>query len=81
MRNARGGEKLVNINKLRGKITERGLNIEYIAKEIGIDRSTMYRKLEDSGEKITIKEASIISTILCLTPNEVNSIFFDDTVA
>ena len=48
---------MVNINKLKGKIVENGLTIEKLADNIGIDRSTLYRKINNNGETFTIKEA------------------------
>ncbi len=36
---------MVNVNKLKGKIVERGLNVENLAERIGLDRATLYRKL------------------------------------
>lgn len=72
---------MVNINKLKGKIVESGMNIEKLANKIGIDKSTLYRKLTVNGESITIKEATLIAKELKLTHSEVNSIFFDCDVA
>lgn len=72
---------MVNINKLRGKIVENAINVEYIARIIGVDRSTMYRKINSNGENITIKEAAIMAKELKLTRDEINDIFFADLVA
>lgn len=72
---------MVNVNKLKGKIVECGMNIPKLAKEIGIDKSTLYRKLQDDGESITIKEASLIINALNLTQEEAHSIFFHQYVA
>lgn len=72
---------MVNINKLRGKIVECGLNIEELARKIGIDRATLYRKINSNGKNFTIEEADLISKELNLTYDEVNSIFFSQYVA
>lgn len=72
---------MVNVNKLKGKIVEQGMNVEKLAKKIGIDKSTLYRKLQDEGESITIKEASLIIEVLKLTTEEAHSIFFHQYVA
>lgn len=45
---------MVNINKLKGKIVECGLNITELACKIGIDRTTLYRKINSDGTTITI---------------------------
>lgn len=65
----------MNIQKLKGKIVERGMNVEALADKLGIDRSTLYRKL-NAGEKFTIGEAQKIKASLDLTDNEASDIFF-----
>lgn len=72
---------MVNVNKLRGKIVEQGMTIAELASKIGIDRSTLYRKLNSDGKDFTIDEADLISKELQLTYTEVNSIFFSQFVA
>ena len=37
---------MVNVSKLKGKIIERNTTQEALAKDIGIDKSTFYRKNE-----------------------------------
>lgn len=74
-------EKVVNINKLKGKIVERGINVSDLAKLIGIDKATLYRKINANGEAITIREADMISKELKLSREEVNDIFFSQFVA
>jgi DNA-binding XRE family transcriptional regulator len=64
----------MNINKLKGKITENGLNVETLANRIGINRASMYRKL-GNAEKITIGEARKIKAALNLTAAEATDIF------
>lgn len=65
----------MNIPKLKGKIVERGINVETLAERIGIDRSTLYRKM-DAGERFTVAEAIKIKDVLDLTNDEAMSIFF-----
>lgn len=64
----------MNINKLRGKIVERGINVETLATRIGIDRSTLYKKLNE-GEKITIGEAIKMKDALEMSNDEAFDIF------
>ena len=64
----------MNLNKLKGKIIEKGLNVETLAERIGVDRSSMYRKL-NNFEKITIGEAKKIKDVLGLSNEEASSIF------
>ena len=68
------GGKIVNIGKLKGKIVERGINVETLAVMIGIDRSSLYRKL-NNAEKITIGEASKMKEALEMTDDEAYDIF------
>lgn len=72
---------MVNVNKLRGKIVECGLNVETLAERIGIDKATLYRKLGSNGETILIKEANLIAKELMLSKEEAVAIFFAQYVA
>jgi plasmid maintenance system antidote protein VapI len=64
----------MNLNKLKGKIVERGMNVEMLAEQIGVERSSMYRKL-NNFEKITIGEAKKITDALNLSKEEASFIF------
>lgn len=70
-----------NMNKLKGKIVEKEMNVSTLAKIINIDASTLYRKIRNGGDDITIKEANLIVKALGLTINEANEIFFTNLVA
>lgn len=61
-------------NKLKGKIIERGFNVEQVAEMIGIDKATFYRKLNDFS-KFTIGDALNIKDALHLTDQEAYLIF------
>lgn len=64
----------MNLQKLKAKIVERGLNVETVAEKIGVDRSSLYRKL-NNFEKITIGEARKMKDVLELTDEEACIIF------
>ena len=64
----------MNVNKLKGKIAEKGLNVEKLAQLIGTERSSLYRKL-NNAEKITIGEAMRMKDVLGMTPEEATLIF------
>ena len=64
----------MNINKLKGKIVEKEMNVETLAEMIGINRSSLYRKL-NNGENITIGEAVRIKDALSMTNAEAYDIF------
>ena len=65
----------MNGNKLKAKIIERGLNVERFASLINMDRSSLYRKLNNSC-RITIAEAMSMKEALNLTKEEASDIFF-----
>lgn len=65
----------MNANKLKAKIIERGLNVERFANLINMDRSSLYRKLNNS-KRITIGEAMRIKEALEMTNDEARDIFF-----
>lgn len=64
----------MNVNKLKAKIVERGMNVEAFAEAIGIGRSSLYRKL-NASEKITIGEAQKMKDALNMTDDEAYEIF------
>lgn len=81
-RNAtKGGEKMVNIDKLRGAMKERRVSVEELATSIGIDCSTLYRRLSDGGDTFTIKEVNKIVSALELNAETATAIFFNSIVA
>ena len=64
----------MNVNKLKGKIVEREMNVESLADVIGINRSSLYRKL-NNAEKITIGEALKMKEALEMSDQEACEIF------
>jgi predicted transcriptional regulator len=74
MRQSKKGERQVKLNKLKAKIVEKGMNVEALADMIGVERSTLYRKL-NNFEKITIGEAQKMKEALEMTDAEATDIF------
>lgn len=72
---------MVNINKLKGRIVEKQLTIEKLAGKIGLDRSTLYRKISNDGETLSIREANLICKELGISGREATEIFFSQHVA
>ena len=66
----------MNILKLKGKMVEKGFNVETLAANMNINKSTLYRKFDTSGEKFTVGEALKIKDILGLTNDDARDIFF-----
>lgn len=71
----------MNVNKLRAKIVENGINVTILAEKMGINRSTLYRKINSQGQSLTVKEANLIVKILNLSEEDAMDIFFKDNVA
>ena len=72
---------MIDVQKLKGKIVEKGLNVERLAKMIGVNKSTLYRKLNGTADDITIGEALSIARVLELNRDEATTIFFGADVA
>jgi predicted transcriptional regulator len=65
----------MNILKLRAKMVEKGYNVVGLAKKMGIDKATLYRKLAE-GEKFTVGDVQELNKVLDLTKDEAHEIFF-----
>lgn len=68
---------LINVPKLKGKITEKGYSQANLASLVGIDRSTFYRKMKNGGKKFSIEEVNHIIKTLSLSRDEAIAIFFN----
>ena len=66
----------MNLNKLKGKLVEKGMNVEMLADMIGSERSTLYRKFSNF-EKLTIGDAAKIKVALELSNSDAVEIFLD----
>lgn len=71
----------VNVDKLHGKLREMKLSVADVAEKMGIDKSTLYRKLGNSGAGLTVKDAQQLIEILQLTNEDAVLIFFAREVA
>ena len=72
---------MTNVKKLRGKMVEKNITIENLAKRLGMNRSTLYRKLNKDADTLLVKEANAIVTELGLSADEAMAIFFSQFVA
>ena len=71
----------VNVDKLHGKIREIKTNVVEVAAKMGIDKSTLYRKLAKNGAGLTVRDAQNLVSILQMTDDEALMIFFAREVA
>ncbi|NQJ68553.1 XRE family transcriptional regulator [Streptococcus suis] len=67
---------MVNINRLKGLIVEKQATHEGLASELGINRTTFYRRMNNGGTDFTVYEVQKIVESLALTKEEAMSIFF-----
>lgn len=70
---------MLDVQKLKGKIVEKGKSVESVSAELGINPATFYRKLKNNS--FEINEADKLVDILSLTNDEAVSIFFSSAVA
>ena len=70
---------VLDVQKLKGKIVEKGKSVEKVSDEIGIHPSTFYRKLKENSFEIC--EADKLVEALDLTGAEATAIFFSQVVA
>lgn len=67
---------MANTLKLKAKFVENNFSVEQVANSIGINASTMYRKLANNGDSFTIAEANKLGRLLNLGASDMNEIFF-----
>ena len=79
--NRKKGEKYMKKEELAKKIKQSSLSNKQLAKQVGIDEATFYRKMKKDGETFTIAEAKKIIKELHLTPTEACDIFFEKKLA
>lgn len=67
---------MVKVNRLKAKIVELETSVETVAESIGMDRSTLYRRLQ-TPDDFTVGEIGMLASTLGLTCEEAQSIFFN----
>lgn len=70
----------MKVNELRAEVVRNGMSMEELSEEIGIDRSTLYRRL-NKPNSFTLGEIISISKALDLTSDRVVDIFFSEKVS
>lgn len=61
-------------SKLKDKINQNGIKMEDLATNMGINRSTLYRKLNNI-DKVTVGDAKRLKTFLNISNKEAIEIF------
>lgn len=69
---------MVNTNKLKGIMVEKGIGVEDIARATNRNKATIYRKLNGKGDNFTVAEVMRIIQLLQLDNSDsIMNIFFD----
>ena len=66
----------VDIQKLKGRIVEKGKTQQIVAQECGMNRDTFTRKIKSKGESFSMGEVFQACESLGLTREEAVEIFF-----
>ena len=64
-----------NVKELVDTMKSKGIGVPELAQKIGVDASTLYRKLGAGGEKFTIGEVHRMMEAIPLSNEETNRIF------
>ena len=67
---------MIYAEELKRKIAEQNTTLEAVAHILGMSRSTLYIKLQNGGNKLTVLEASKISQFLNMQPKESFDLFW-----
>jgi DNA-binding helix-turn-helix protein len=60
---------------LKSRMSACGVTVSKLAKELGIDESTYYRRMANDGNTFTVRQAQQIATILNLSKRDAAAIF------
>lgn len=72
---------MINLKEFKKVLKQKNSSIDKIADELSVNRSTIYRKLQNNGESFTIREINLIANNLNLTQEDILNIFFAINVA
>lgn len=61
---------------LNQKIKDKGIKLSFIGSVLGVAPNTLHRKLNGINE-FKVSEINVLKDVLSLTPEEVNTIFFN----
>lgn len=65
-----------NVKELVDMMKSKGISVPELAQKIGVDASTLYRKLGAGGEKFTIGEVHRMMEAIPLSNEDANRIFY-----
>lgn len=68
----------MNITKFEDILREKKISKDDIAKILGKDRATIYRRFAKNCESFTVSEVSKLASVLNLSADVANTIFFGE---
>lgn len=71
----------MRVDKLVTALIDKGISKKDFASQIGMDESTLYRKMQKNGSGFTIREASKMIEVLDLDNVKAADIFFNEKLA
>lgn len=71
---------MLNKNLFRAKCAEKGVTLEQVARIIGVNQATLYRKLNGKSE-FTRNEIQLFKSALNLSGDDMQNIFFAEKLA
>lgn len=73
---------MIDTREIKAQIRRKGTTQEELAKKIGINSSTLSRKINnENGQQLTVKEATDMANALEIPRDRLLSIFFASSVA
>ena len=78
----RGEKEMINTREIKAQIRRVGTTQEELAKKLGINASTLNRKINnEEGQYLTVKEATEMVRVLEIPNDQLLAIFFAVSVA
>ena len=65
----------VDVERIKIRMKEMDLTVKDVVNALGIDESTYYRKMANSGKTFSVEQAQKLSVLLDLTKQEASEIF------
>lgn len=72
---------MVNVARLQDALKQRSISYEEAAEALNIDRATFYRRMSRNGTKFTVEEVGKLASLLGLSSQALQDIFFDRELA
>ena len=65
----------VDVERIKIRMNEMDLTVKDVVNALGIDESTYYRNMANSGKTFSVEQAQKLSVLLDLTKQEASEIF------